>query len=199
MSTRQKKSKRRGSRRATLSTIGRSPAANSMVYTTRWEYGQLQTGTTGLISASDIAPSITNSSEYSTVASLFSEVKLLSCNVMFTPHHVPADSSGRLWIGTQMQANQTVQAATPLVSSQVTNLTNSVIINVGPGMTRVYNYRMKVPRRLMFASISADAPDPVTPYAGSPGAVYVWGDNLTASVAYVLVDVQCTYILRGRV
>lgn len=196
---------RRGRRRArrgggALGTLGTSIAANSMVYTTRWNYGQITAGTSGIASASDMSPSIANSIEYSTINALFSEVKLLSAVFIFSPSfNTTTSTTGRLVCGTQMQANQNTHASTPLTLSQVINLARVVDFNVGPGQTRSYRYRMVVPKNLEYASITADAPATVTPWAGSPGCVYVYGDHLQTGQSIVNVDVFCTYHLRGRV
>ncbi len=196
---------RRGRRRArrgggALGTLGQSIASNTMIYTTRWNYGQLVAGTSGIASASDLSPSIANSVEYSTINSLFSEVKLLSAVFIFSPsYNTTTSTTGRLLCGTQMQANQSTHATPPLALSQVVNLTRVVSFNVGPGQTRSYSYRMAVPRNLEYASITADAPATVTPWAGSPGCVYVFGDHLQTGQSIVNIDVFCTYHLRGRV
>jgi len=173
--------------------------SNGMTYATRWEFGSIVTGTTSTIAVSTISPSIQNTSEYATIASLFSEVRLLKCQVVFTPH-IPstAVNTGRVLIGTQMQANQSVPGTVTSIT-QVQNLARVTFMTVGAPSQRPLVYNMPVPRKLDYASITADAPSPVTPWAGSPGCVYLWGDELTENVAYLTVDVIALYHCRGRV
>lgn len=178
------------------------PAQNGMTYTTRWEYGILTSDSKGSISISDIAPSISNSSEYSTVSSLFTECKLLSCSLTITNCVDIATvgspvRNGELLLCTQMQANQSVNTP-PTGTSAVSNGAFLRLFAIG-NTVEPFQYRMKVPRRLEYASITADAPNPVTPWAGSPGAVYAYAQDLTPFAGYCKVFVTCTYALRGRI
>ena len=156
-------------------------------------------GTSGLISAADISPSIANSAEYSTLQSLFSEIRCISCHVDFGPTVTTTAGVGTLLVGTQMQANQTTHDSTPLSVTQVTNLDRKKEYVIGSSQIRIYRYRMKIPKDLEFSSITADAPATVTPWAGSPGCTYIYASALTANVVYMNIYVTTRHHLRGRV
>ncbi len=177
-----------------------APGANMMVFTSRWQFGQLTSGTSGILSASSIAPTITSSSEYSIVGSMFTEVKLLAATVIISPQVNAGSSvtSGRLIMGTNMIANATTHASLPLAITDVQNLAKVRFYVLSQYNNNVFQYQMPVPRNLEFAGITQDAPVAPTPWAGSPGAVYVFANNLTVSTTYAIVDIQATWMLRGR-
>lgn len=176
------------------------PGTQTLRITCRYNYGLLSSGTTGVLSAADLSPTIANMTEYSTLSSLFSEVRLLGATIIFTNACTSASQNGRIVIGTQCQASYASHATPPLTASQVENLAQVRYLNLGYSVfDRPYIYQMVVPRNLEFASISADSPSPATPWAGSPGCVYVWGSNLSASFQYLNVDIIATYELRARV
>jgi len=171
-------------------------ARREMIYDTRWEYGNLTSSTAGNIAAGNISPSIVSSSESSQLAALFGEIKLLSCRVIFTAkaNSIGTVAQGRIMIGTDMFTN----ASNPVTVTNITlvqNLTRPATVT--SAIVRPYIYRMQVPE-LEFSVISADAPSPATPWAGSPGNVRVWGDNFTPSTVYFSVDVMTTYWVRAR-
>ncbi len=168
-------------------------------YTTRFEYGLLSAGSSGLLSANDISPSIVNATEYSTVSSLFTEIRLRRFEIIITAaHNDGAASFGRLIVGTQMQANATSPGPAITSLAQVENLAKTQYYQLG-NTVEPFKYQMVVPPNLQFASISADAPTPVTPYAGSPGCIYMFANDLTYDQVYLKVDCIATYDLRGRV
>lgn len=178
--------------------VPRRLPSNEMIIESRWNYGQITSGTAGLISAADISPSIANSVEYSTLQALFNEVRCLTCTVSFGPTVTTTAGVGMLLVGTQMQANQTTHDSTPLSVTQVINLDRKKEYVIGSSQIRIHHYRMKVPRGLEFSSITADAPATVTPYAGSPGCVYIYAAALTANVVYMNIYVTTRHHLRGR-
>jgi len=57
---------------------------------------------------------------------------------------------------------------------------------------------LKLPSYLEFSNIASDAPATPTPWAGSPGAWYIFGDGFSNSTAYFIVQVQAMWQLRGR-
>ncbi len=179
--------------------LGLSGGQNLQI-TCRYNYGEVSSGTSGVLSAADISPSVSLMSEYSTLQSLFGEIKLLACTVVFTNACTSASVNGRLMIGTQMQASLGSHASTPLSASQVENLSQVRYINLGYSVfDRPFYYRMVVPRSLEYSSITSDSPNPPTPWAGSPGIVYIFGDGLSASFQYLKVDIIATYALKARV
>jgi len=167
--------------------------------TCRWNYSNIATNSAGVLSSADISPSIANASEYGTLSSLYGEVKLIACTIIFSNTCTQECTNGRVMMGTQMQANQNSHASTPLTISQVENLANVRYLNVGYSVfDRPFVYRMVV-LPLDYASITSDAPTPVTPWAGSPGCVYLFGDNLSVDFSYLKADVIATFKFRGRV
>lgn len=172
---------------------------NSMILRTRWEYGALSTGGAGTIANGNVSPSISNSSEYSSIQNFFTEVRLLKCTITITSN---ANSSttlvnGRLMLATNMLGNQNAPISVTS-ATQVQNSTKLKYIQVGPSFLRPVRYSMPVPKDLEFSNIVADAPATVTPWAGSPGVIVMWANHLTLSVQYYVVDVEATYELRAR-
>ncbi len=173
---------------------------NEMHYETRWQYAaSINSNGSGLLTLADISPSIANTVEYSNITALFGLVRLVSCEVEFGPTCTSTAGIGTMIVGTQMQANQNSHATTPLSASQVENLDNKQEYVIGATQMRVYKYKMKVPAQLEFSSITSDAPATVTPWAGSPGCVYVYAPGLTASAPYLTIYVKVRYHLKGRV
>jgi hypothetical protein len=172
-------------------------AMQPTVRQSQWEYGLLQSSTSGTIAAGNISPSIQNSTEYATMASIWNEVKLVAFKVTFTPklQTVQNLTNDKLFIGTNFQFNNTT-FTTPSGSSQVENLQQPAIICTYG--TRPYTYYMKVPL-LSYSIINADSPATPTPWAGSPGTVVVWADNLDITHNYMSVTCHAIWLLRGRV
>ncbi len=167
-----------------------------MLYRTTWTQTAMSSGTTGTM-ASWTSPSIVNSSEYSVITSLFTEVKLIRAHFILTPTQSTNGSvlHGPLVLSTNMLLNQNT-GVTPTAYSDVQNQTRPVrfsTLNVRPS-----TYVMPVPPDLEYASISADAPDPATPWAGCPGTIRWYATGLTASTVYFQLHIDCVYALRGR-
>jgi len=175
----------------------RAIALNEMMYSTRWEYGGLSTGTAGTIAQGNCSPSIQNSSEYSVLQNLFTEVKLVRAVVVFTgqAQSLTTVVQSRLWVGT----NMIFTAATFTTPTSVTNVQNlTKVVQVPSNLVRSYRYRFPVPPGLEFSNITQDSPTTATPWAGSPGNVVWWGDGFTVSQAYYRVDVEAVFHMRGR-
>lgn len=187
-------------RRVAKSPLRRMPLLNEMLVKSRWEYGQLASGTSGILSAADISPSIQNSSEYSTLNVLFSEVRLVSCAVVFGPNYNTSQTPTLTTaiVGTAMDDNQNNHASTPLTITQVQNLAKKKNFTIGQYTDSVRRYQMLVPRRLEFSLIGADAPSTPTPWAGSPGCVRIFADHCQTSTNYLIVYVETIHHLRGR-
>jgi len=170
---------------------------NGMIYKTSWSAGLLSTGTAGTVSTT-IGFTIQNSSEYSSLTTLFSEVKLVSVNVVFSPRGTySATNVGRIIVGYNGLYNSTTSTA-PTGFLGVANCTHKVTISTN--IIRPFIYRVPIARGLEYTLISADCPSAPTPWAGSPGVVSVWGDHMQASQDYFIVDVtNAVYYLKGRV
>lgn len=191
--------RRRGTGGGTVENVPFGPRTNQMSYSWSFDFGVVSANTSGTISLGDISPSIQNSSEYSTVSSLFTECRLVRCTVRIVPQvGTAALVTGSVMMGTQMASNLNTFTA-PTQFSNVQNLAGTFVIPVGPFINRTFRYNMVVPRRLEYSSITSDAPATVTPWAGSPGVVQMFGQDLTASASYIQIFVDVTHMLRGRV
>lgn len=170
---------------------------NSMFLKGQWYFGALNTSTSGTIARGSISPSISFSSEYSVVQNLFTEIRLIAATIIFTPTTMTESTlvQGRLMVGTNMLFNGTT-FTTPTSATGVQNTTHPIdLCTYG---VRPVRYRMVVPSSLEYSSVTGDIPTIPTPYAGSPGCVVVWGDNLTVSTNYFQVDIHAIWHLRGR-
>jgi len=181
-------------------SVPRLPRLNEMVVKWSIAAGTLATSTSGIISSSSFSPTIANSSEFSAYSTMFTEVKLLRCWFIFNGKQQSGNTGspvlqGRITVGTNMVANANSHT-NPASQAQVCNLTR--VKRISTYSTSPQRYNFAVPGILDFANISADAPSTVTPWAGSPGALYIYGDNLTASTDYIDVDMICVHRLRGR-
>jgi hypothetical protein len=162
-----------------------------------WTGAALISSTSGTISAT-YSPSIQNSAEYSTISSLFTEVKLIAFKMTLTPL-VPYDTvitQSRMWVGYNMSFTDATHT-NPTSMAQVTNLTNSRVINSQKATPTVFT--APVPRRLDHSLMAQDSPTLATPYAGSPGMFVMWGDGFSASViGFWRVDLTAIWHCRGR-
>jgi len=191
----QSKSKQRKARKFALPATVRD---NEIIFKSRWNYGQLSTGTSGVLSASDISPSISNSSEYTPLQSIFTEVRLVSFKAMFGPSNQSGSATITVVLGTNLLANKAVHTSTPLAATDVQNLEKKRQFQASQGHPVIYEYKMPVPPRLDFTNITADAPSPQQPWAGSPGCIYVYAAHGTVSSGYLDVWCEARWHLRGR-
>jgi len=170
---------------------------NEMFYEAQWTLGGLSSSTAGAIANSSLSATIQNSSEYSGLAAIFTEVKLVRCSFRFTAQQAtnPAVLHGRVMIGTNMIFTA-VTHTTPTSFLSVQNLEGKS--EVPTFMTRAFTYSLRVPRGLEFSNITADSPSSPTPWAGSPGCAVIYGDDFTVSTTYLLCDGKARWILRGR-
>jgi len=179
-----------------LAPTPRLPPVNEMMIKTAWSHASLTSGTSGTIS-DYIVPTITNTNEYSTLVSLFGEVRLIGCTVHInsrTPYSTVAVVR-TLTVGTQMSVSAgTVVAPTTL--DAVINCTS--VRDFSNATPTILRYRMPVPRSLEFSNIAQDSPTIPTPFAGSPGAILFYGDSFTVSSATFDIRVFAVYHLRGR-
>jgi len=183
-------------RRKARKGVPRGLGLNSMMLKTAWTLPAITTGTTGTIAYTS-SPSIANSPEYSVLQSLFTEVKLVRFTVVLTPIAVGLASivHGSVIMGTNMRMNQAI-AVNPAAANAVENTTKVQYIST-TRLNPIF-YRAPVPRDLMFSDLVADAPNPVTPFAGSPGTVLIFGTAMTVSTAFFAISQRAVYILRGR-
>jgi len=191
-SSRRQVKKRPGKKRQMLP---RSPIG-MLTYQNRFEVGVLTSGTSGTISFS-VSPTIQGSSEYSGLSTLFSEVRLVSAMLTIATRS-PAVTSifhGSILIGTNMEMNATTFTA-PTSTVSVQNLERKA--EYSTSALTVQRYKMRVPAALDFQPIGGDCPTIPSPYAGSPGMILGWADNLTASTSYFICHLTTIHICRGR-
>jgi hypothetical protein len=171
-------------------------SSNQMLYKTGYGLTPLSSGTTGAIALS-VGGTIQNSSEYSVLQNLFTEVKLLRFKLTFTgaAQGLSAVVAGRINVGTNMVMNSTT-FTTPTGFASVQNCAKKRV--VATFMVRPYVYSLKIPRNLEYFNIADDCPTLVAPYGGSPGVIQIYGSDLTVSTVYFQLDVEATYMLRGR-
>lgn len=176
--------------------VPRSIATNEMILRTSWTQTSVTSGTTGTM-ASWTSPSIIHSSEYSVVSSLFSEVRLRRATLIFTPTQSANGSVNHvaLVVSCNMLLNENT-GTDPASYTDVQNQTRPVRLSTLS--VRPLNYRLTVPRDLEFANIAGDAPNPPTPWAGSPGIVRWYATGGTPSTVYFNLHIDAVYHLRGR-
>ncbi len=192
-----KTSKKSVKRRKQKSNLPKRMPLNELVVSSAWSEIDMTTGTSGTLSFS-IAPTIQNTTEYSTFTSLFSEVKLLSAQYTFFA--VQANSTTTLHSKMTMGEDMNFTAVTyalPSAYSAVINLRNCRSINTWRNAPFVYNYR--VYGSIEHSAITQDSPSTPTPYAGSPGALVIFADDLSVTTTYFRVNAKAVWHLRGRV
>lgn len=175
-----------------------SAASQSIMYRATWSAGLINSGTTGTLSSSSIGFSIQNSTEYSPLTSLYSQVRLRGAIVTFTPklQIFGAVLHDTMYVGTRPDANQTTPPSAPTLPQHVENCQNPRTIGTYGTSTKVY--QVYVPPALEYANIATDAPSTPTPWAGSPGSLMIYATNLTTSANYFNITVTCVWQLRAR-
>jgi hypothetical protein len=190
--------KKSGKRRGYIQRIPR--VINSTVnFTTVRDIGNVSSGTTGIISTF-FSPSILSTTEISALTTLYSTVKLIAFEVMLTPklavNPTSVSAHSTLFIATDQSENGST-AVNPANSSLVVNGDN--LKTYATCDIKAIHYFMSVPSSLEFSPIGDDVPTIQTPWAGSPGVVNLWAENLSNSAAYFHAATRAQYILRGRV
>jgi hypothetical protein len=147
-----------------------------------------------------MSPSIQNFTEYSTLSSLFAEVKLISAYAEFAPldNASTSHAQGLLYVGTNLLYNRSTTVV-PTSVSQVENLRGMRTISTS--IIRPVRVRIAVPKGLDYSLITADAPATETPWAGSPGVLagISGSGTLANSIRYFYVRLTAIHAFRGRV
>ncbi len=172
-----------------------------MVIRTTYTATALSSGTDGTVSSS-IGASITSASEYSVLASLFREVKLMAQEVSFFFYY-PYVNSGTnqatttFMCGTDMRMNGTTYTP-PTQYLDVYNLADRRdYCRTNPNKIV---FRRRVPRQLEHTNIADDCPTLPIPYAGSPGVIQIFSSgNVVSSQLTTILTITATYHLQGRV
>jgi hypothetical protein len=190
---------KRPNRKTAKNSPRKTIALNEMFYQTGWTNPTLTASTSGTISFS-LSPSLQNSSENSTIQSLFTEVKLVRATAVF--YTVQASASGPLHSRVKMGTNMIFTQATftlPTSYTQVQNLARPR--SILSAEVHPVRYTYLVPPGLEFSSsgTGVDSPATPTPWAGSPGAIVGYGDGFTPNDPYFHLDWEnVVYHLRGR-
>ncbi len=171
---------------------------NSMIVRSAWTEAGLLSSSGGVISAT-IGASISSTSEYSVLSSLYREVRLLSQTVefwMLNPYGTTTQS-GLIVSGTDLKENSTTYTL-PTAYLDVYNTPDAQTFS--KAIARKVVIRRYVPRNLDFANIDADAPTLPVPYAGSPGVLKFIATGATASTTFTTaILIRCTYEVKGRI
>ncbi len=101
----------------------------------------------------------------------------------------------RLLIGTHPSYNATT-FTNPASAAGVEN--SQGFVEIHTATDRVLHYYMWLPKDVGYSTLGEDAPTIPTPYAGSPGAVQVWAQDLSVSQNYFSVQCTAVWALRGR-
>jgi len=186
-----------------LFTRLRATAQNqTILWYGRWDAGTISSNTLGNISVSTSA-SVANSSEFSALQTTWTEVRLRCFRVTITPiqNINSLVQHDKLIFGTNMVFNQTTFTL-PTGTVSVQNLTKPETC-LSSALDKPYTYVVQVPSNLGYLSIgtsasTGDSPSVPTPFAGSPGAMVIWGDRFTSSTAYFQLESEAIWQLRGR-
>lgn len=194
--TSSKKPRRKARKTNRGSRLPRSLGLNELTISSKWSEIDLKSGTSGIISVA-IAPSIQNTTEYSTLTSLFTEVKLIKATYRF--YAVQANSTTVLHSKLSMGISMNMTAVTyalPSAYSAVVNLRNARTTNTWRNAPFIFNY--SIPRDIEHSAITLDSPTSPTPYAGSPGALVIYADDLSVTTTYFRVEAEGIWHLRSR-
>jgi len=173
--------------------------------TTGWVATNIASGTAGAISYTT-GLSIQESLEYSSLAAIYSEVKLVRALFFLTPV-LPYGYTDGSYSTIVYERPAPIYAGSDIRYNSTTASTSSISAIIGLPNLRIFqpffarpNMQIPayIPRGLEHALLSADAPTVPTPYAGSPGILTVASVGLSNSTTYFNVIVRATYHLRGR-
>ncbi len=184
-----------------FANIPKQIPTDSVILRTSFTVAALTSDGTGLISQS-IGASISQASEYSVLASLYREVRLLSFKLDFFFYY-PYVNSGTnngtalIVIGTDMRMNSTTFTL-PTQYLDAYNLSDrKLFARTNP---RQITFERQVPKNLEYTNIADDCPTLPVPFSGSPGVIQIVSLGNIASITHTTVLLcSATYQLRGRV
>jgi len=188
-----------GKRRANSSaaTFSRYQIAATQAHAIRssWTTNPLITSTTGTLSASYSA-SVAYSPEYSAISTLYTTVKLVAFRVTLIPKQSStATVHDNILVATHASYNGTTYVL-PTDAKGVEN--TQAMVQYHSGSARPLHYYMWLPKTVEYTNLTEDSPVDPTPYAGSPGAVVIFGERLTPSTTYLAIQLTAVWLLRGR-
>ncbi len=196
-----KPKQKKGGPKQKFASIPKQVPADTMVLRTSYTIAALSSGTDGTISSS-IGASITSTSEYPNLASLYREVKLMAQQIEFFFYY-PFVNAGTnnvttLWyMGTDMRMNATTYTS-PSAPLDIYNASDRRLF-ARTDWKKVL-FRRRVPKDLEFTNIADDCPTLPVPFAGSPGVIQILSLGNVVSVAHTTtILVTGTYMLKGRI
>ncbi len=188
-----------------LPPVPRTIKTDSAILRSAFALAPINTDTSGVAISTVVGASISQTSEYAAMGSLFKEVRLLAFEIKLGFLYVHNnDSKGynpgtMVVMGTDPTMN-TNNSSDPTSYNDVQNRPDvQYYISNKEGIIRK---RMRVAPNLEFLPLTADAPTTPTPFAGSPGVIAIYGNgwNTGGTGAPVTTYVLCfgTWELRGR-
>lgn len=190
--------RKKGGPKQKFASVPRNLPTDTTVIRSSYTVAALSSGTDGSISSS-IGASISSVSEYSVLASLYREVKLMAQTIEWYSQspYATGITTGMFVIGTDMRMNATTYTS-PTAYLDVYNMSDRQTWN-----RRIYTkftFRRRVPRDLEFTNIADDCPTLPVPFSGSPGVVQIYSSGEAVSTTITTtVLVTATYMLKGRV
>jgi len=172
-------------------------AANQpYLFRTSWTTSELTSGTSGTISAV-YGASVQYSSEFSALNVLFTTVRLRGFRVTLIPKLTTTTTAihSVVLLATHASYNGTTYTL-PADAKAVENTQKMVQFHTGRDVPM--SYYMWLPKNLDYSALTNDNPVTPDPGAGSPGAVVIWAEGLTASLRYFQVQLSAIFQLRGR-
>jgi len=193
-----KQSRPQRKRKGKRSMIPRAPRLNETVMRLGWTNSTVSSGTSGTISQTS-GFSIQESTEYSALANLFGEVKLLSATMFLVSGRAndTTTANAQIYMGYDIRYNS-VTATNPTSRANQMALPSFRLWNP-MNATRPLVVRMPIPKNLEFTRIDQDTPTTVIPYAGSPGVWSMWADGAAVSTGYASSDTRAVFWLRYRI
>lgn len=193
-----KKSGKQTKGKSRFNLMGRRLPMNELMLQTAWSLGNLTSSTAGTI-ASTVSPSLSSSFENSAAQTLFTEVRLVSFEIIYSCNQSTSSVvQSNLHLGTNLSMNA-VTFSTPTTLGNVLNLTK--MKDWSSAEIKPVRYKMLVPRDLLFTSTAsgADTPTIPSPFEGSPGTIILYGTGFANSTLYFTGGVaRAVFQLRGR-
>jgi len=178
--------------------ITRAPRLNETVIRVGWTNSAVSSGTASTISQTS-GFSIQESTEYSALANLFGEVKLLSAQMIFISGRATdtTTADAQIYMGYDIRYNS-------VTTTNPTSRANQLVLPAfrvwnPSGAIKPLIIRVPIPKNLDFTRIDLDTPSTPIPYAGSPGVWSLWADGTAASTGYASSDTRAVFWLRYRI
>jgi len=131
-----------------------------------------------------------NFAEWSDVAALWNEVRLVAVQIQVTGFNIETSGTA-LYIGYRWDLN-----SAPSSVSSVTQLSSCLAYNfMRDASVRGFRMTARAPMPLNFSDTSSVS---TAPYAGCPGSFQIAGTNFPDSQPIAAVRVRAIYYLRGR-